>query len=185
VARVLAESHRRAIGRAAEIVAEEEIDASFEFVDGYLFSAPGEGRRELERERDAAHRAGIADVHFVARAPVPGFETGVCLAFPRQAQFHALAYLGGLAKAVEKRGGRIHCGTNVSEVDDGAPARVVTSGGQTVHANDVVVATDTPFVDRVKMHTKQAAYRTYVVGLEIERASFPHVLLWDTGHPYH
>jgi len=35
------------------------------------------------------------------------------------------------------------------------------------------------------MHTKQAAYRTYVVGFELPRDRFPSVLLWDLADPYH
>ena len=35
------------------------------------------------------------------------------------------------------------------------------------------------------MHTKQAAYRTYVVGFEVPKGSFPSVLLWDMAEPYH
>jgi Rieske Fe-S protein len=54
-----------------------------------------------------------------------------------------------------------------------------------LRAAHIVVATNTPFNDRVKLHTKQAAYRTYVVGFEVPRNSFPPVLLWDMADPYH
>ena len=49
----------------------------------------------------------------------------------------------------------------------------------------MIVATNTPFNDRVTMHTKQAAYRTYVVGVEVPKDSFPPFLLWDMADPYH
>jgi Rieske Fe-S protein len=35
------------------------------------------------------------------------------------------------------------------------------------------------------MHTKQAAYRTYVVGFAVPTGAFPPVLLWDLEDPYH
>jgi Rieske Fe-S protein len=54
-----------------------------------------------------------------------------------------------------------------------------------VSARHIVVATNTPVNDLVTMHTKQAAYRTYVVGLALERGAMPHMLLWDTPDPYH
>ena len=38
--------------------------------------------------------------------------------------------------------------------------------------------------DRVAIHTKQAAYRTYAIGLRVPRDAF-RILLWDTGDPYH
>jgi Rieske Fe-S protein len=39
--------------------------------------------------------------------------------------------------------------------------------------------------DIVTIHTKQAAYRTYVIGMPIPRGSVPHALYWDTPDPYH
>jgi nitrite reductase/ring-hydroxylating ferredoxin subunit len=37
----------------------------------------------------------------------------------------------------------------------------------------------------VAIHTKQAPYRSYVIGARVGRGSVPHVLLWDTPDPYH
>jgi glycine/D-amino acid oxidase-like deaminating enzyme/nitrite reductase/ring-hydroxylating ferredoxin subunit len=182
VARTLAQSHGAAIDRAEEICRDEGFDAQFERVDGYLVLSPDHKRDHLEKELEAAHHAGLVDVELLERCPAAA---GPCLRFPRQAQFHALRYLDGLARAVEKRGGVVHCGTNVEDVEDGEPAVVKTTGGATVRARNVIVATDTPFIDRVTMHTKQAAYRTYVVGLQSLPDGFPRVLLWDTGRPYH
>jgi glycine/D-amino acid oxidase-like deaminating enzyme/nitrite reductase/ring-hydroxylating ferredoxin subunit len=147
--------------------------------------ARGHERKDLEDELAAAHRAGLADVRLLERAPIASFDFGPALHFPRQGQFHPLGYLDGLVAAIERRGGVVHCGTDVEAVEDGSPAKVHTRNGRTVRAKDVVVATDTPFNDRVTMHTKQASYRTYVVGLRIVPGAFPRVLLWDTGHPYH
>jgi Rieske Fe-S protein len=39
--------------------------------------------------------------------------------------------------------------------------------------------------DIVTIHTKQAAYRTFVVGLPVSRGSVPRALYWDTPDPYH
>jgi Rieske Fe-S protein len=62
---------------------------------------------------------------------------------------------------------------------------VKTEDGFTVRATDLVVATNTPVNDWVKIHTKQAAYRTYVIGSRIPRGSVPRALYWDTPDPYH
>ena len=48
-----------------------------------------------------------------------------------------------------------------------------------------MVATNTPVNDRVAIHTKQAPYRTYVVGARVPAGSVPRLLLWDTADPYH
>ena len=49
----------------------------------------------------------------------------------------------------------------------------------------VVVATNTPVNDRVAIHTKQAPYVTYVIGVQVPRDSVTRALYWDTGDPYH
>jgi len=39
--------------------------------------------------------------------------------------------------------------------------------------------------DWVTIHTKQAAYRTYVIGLTVPSRTLPKALYWDTPDPYH
>ncbi len=91
-ARLAAESHTAAIDRIEAIAQTEGIECDFLRVDGYLLLAPDHRADLLEQEREAAHRAGLIDVDFVARAPISSFDTKRCLHFPRQAQFHPLKY---------------------------------------------------------------------------------------------
>jgi glycine/D-amino acid oxidase-like deaminating enzyme/nitrite reductase/ring-hydroxylating ferredoxin subunit len=184
-ARLAAESHTAAIDRIEAIVAGEGIDCEFERLDGYLFAPPGESKELLERELKAAHRAGLTDVEQVAGAPIQNFDTGMCLRFPRQAQFHPLKYLTGLARAIERDGGRIFTSTHVSTMEGGATAHVQTSNGYTVTADALVIATNTPVNDIVTIHTKQAPYSTYVIGARIPPGSVTRALYWDTLDPYH
>jgi glycine/D-amino acid oxidase-like deaminating enzyme len=102
--RLAAESHTAAIDRIEAIARHEGIDCDFRRVDGYLFLAPGQSADLLDREREAAHRAGLVGVDFVPRAPISSFDTGRCLRFPRQGQFHPLKYLAGLAEALRPKG---------------------------------------------------------------------------------
>src|SRR6185436_14306774 len=62
---------------------------------------------------------------------------------------------------------------------------VETATGAEIRAGAIVVATNTPVNDRVAVHTKQAAYRTYVVAARVPVGALRHALLWDTGDPYH
>jgi len=103
-ARLIATSHTAAIDRIEAIIAEEGIDCDFERLDGYLFAPPGESKQILEDEMKAAHRAGLTEVEQVERAPIADFDTGMCLRFPRQGQFHPLKYLSGLFRAIERSG---------------------------------------------------------------------------------
>ncbi len=190
-ARLLADSHTAAIDEIERIVRHEQIDCAFERVDGYLFVPPGESPDVLERELDACHRVGLPAVEWFDRAPLPSFDTGRCLRFPRQAQLHPLRYLHGLARAIESRGGRgqIFTGTHVERIEageNGSPARIEVRGGKaSVTARNVVVATNTPVNDMLVLHTKQYPYRTFVIGAPVPRDTIARALYWDTAHPYH
>jgi glycine/D-amino acid oxidase-like deaminating enzyme len=166
-ARLAAQSHGAAVSQIEKIVAEEKIECDFERVDGYLFVPPGDSIRLLEKELQAARRAGLAGVEMIQRAPLANFNTGPCLRFPQQAQFHPLKYLAGLAQAITRLGGEIYTRTQVIEIKGGALPRALTSKGQVITAETMVIATNNPINDRILINTKLAAYRTYVIGVEI------------------
>lgn len=189
-AEIVADSHTQAIAHLERVAREENIECDFRRLDGYLFLPPGESPDELTRELAAARRAGLSSVSLVDRAP--SFDSGPCLRFPDQGQFHPLRFLAGLATAIERRGGAIYTGSHVTKFDHGRPLAVHTQAGAVVRANAVVVATNSPVNDLVTMHTKQAAYRTYALAARIPPGSVTPALYWDTsekaGHkngPYH
>jgi glycine/D-amino acid oxidase-like deaminating enzyme/nitrite reductase/ring-hydroxylating ferredoxin subunit len=183
--RLAAESHKAAVDRIEQIVAEEVIDCDFSRLDGYLFLPPGGNVEDLEEERDAAHRAGLANVRLVDAAPIPGYNTGPALLFPNQGQFHPIKYLAGVAKAIERMGGRIHTRTHIESIKGGENPSAKVQKGPTIRANCMVVATNTPVNDWVTIHTKQAPYRTYVIGVLVPKGSVPKALFWDMLDPYH
>ena len=183
-ARLAAQSHAAAIDAIERIVREERIACEFTRLDGYLYVPAGEDVAQLDRELEAVHRAGLTDVSRVERAPITTFDTGPALRFPRQAQFHVLRYLNAVAEAAKRAGAQIYNGTHVDRIAGGKDARVETSRGA-ITADAIVVATNSPVNDLVAIHTKQAAYRTFVVGGRVKRGSVPQILLWDTPDPYH
>ena len=183
-ARLAFESHQGAIDAIERIVQAEAIDCDFFRVDGYWFLSPDRDASFLEKERDAATRAGAQGLEIVPRIPVDGWESGPALRFPDQGQFHALRYLEGLARAVEAAGGRIHTGNHVTGVEGGAAAKV-SGEGFSVTAGAVVIATNSPISDRFQIHTKQAPYRTFVIAGKIPAGAVPRILFWDTLDPYH
>jgi glycine/D-amino acid oxidase-like deaminating enzyme/nitrite reductase/ring-hydroxylating ferredoxin subunit len=184
-ARLAAESHTAAIDKVEQIVDEEKIACEFERLDGYLFVPPRAAKKILDDELAAAHRAGLLDIEKVERVPWDSFDTGPALRFPRQAQFHPLKYLAGLAKAIKQKGGRIYTESHAKEIEGGRKARVETNGGGVVNAEAVVIATNSPVNDLIAIHTKQAGYQTFVIGARIPRGSVKRGLYWDTPDPYH
>jgi glycine/D-amino acid oxidase-like deaminating enzyme/nitrite reductase/ring-hydroxylating ferredoxin subunit len=184
-ARLAAQSHTAAIEAIEAIAAHEKIECDLERLDGYLFS-PAEGDPdELLREYEAGLRAGVHGLEWVSAAPIEGFDTGHCLRFPRQGQLHPLKYLAGLARAIRRLGGAIHCATHAQKVEGGASACVITAAGPRVECGAVVVATNTPITDKVAIHAKQAAYATYAIAARVPRGSVAKALYWDTLDPYH
>lgn len=183
--RLAAESHAAAIDHVAQIVSREGIECGFRRVDGFLFTPPDEDPSILDRELDAVHRAGLFEVAKVDKRWLGQFDLGPALRFPRQAQFHPLNYLEGLAQAIERLGGNIFANTRITEIKGGSPAMVKAESGARITAEAVVVATNTPINDRFAIHTKQAAYRTYVIAAKVPEGAVEPALYWDTPHPYH
>jgi len=183
-ARIARESHQGAIDTIERIVREEAVECDFQRVDGYWFLGPNRTKRFLEKELEAAQRAGATDTELVDRIPIHWWDSGPALRFPNQAQFHVLRYLDGLARAIQAAGGRIHTGNHVDDVQGGAQPRVSGSGFG-VSAAHVVICTNSPISDRFHIHTKQAPYRTFAVAAKIPATSMPPILFWDTLDPYH
>jgi glycine/D-amino acid oxidase-like deaminating enzyme/nitrite reductase/ring-hydroxylating ferredoxin subunit len=185
--RLAAESHSQAISFAERVVREENIDCDFKIIDGYLFLHPSDKLKTLEDELKATLEAGIQTEMLTAVPQIN--QDGPCLRFPRQAQFHPMKYLKGLAEAITKNGGKIFTETHVDKITKEG----VHGNGHTVKASHIVVATNTPVNDLVTMHTKQHPYRTYVIGAAVQKGLLKPALWWDTGNmdskwptdPYH
>ena len=182
-ARLARESHQAAVDAVPRIAEEEGFDCDFHRLDGWLFLAPEHDEELLDRELEAAHRAGFGDVQRLARAADAPFDTGPCLRFPRQGRFHPLRYLVGLAAAIQRRRSRLFRAA-VTEVHDGDGPHVLTAEGRRVSAASIVVATGTPINDRVALHAKMQPYLTYAIAARLDTA-LPDALWWDTGDPYH
>jgi glycine/D-amino acid oxidase-like deaminating enzyme/nitrite reductase/ring-hydroxylating ferredoxin subunit len=187
-AALAAESHSAAIDTIERIVASENLDCHFKRVTGYLFSHPSDDPQNLEKEFEATRKAGLKTN---LRNGIPGLNGNYvrCIEFPNQGQFHITKYLAGLANAIVKLGGTIYTESHATEIGK-TGAKV---NGYTVTANHIVVATNSPVNDIVTMHTKQHAYRTYVIAGKVKKGKLPYALWWDTGdakskwiaEPYH
>ena len=182
-ARLVAQSHTAAIAQIESIVAEESIDCDFERLDGYLCFSESDSHKQFQEEWQAAKRAGL-QVRKLKQSPLD-LKFGRCLRFPRQAQFHPLKYLAGLALAIQRLDGRLFGGTEVKKITGGKTVKIHTKGRAIISADAVVFATNTPINDRGKIYAKQEAYRTYVIGALVPTGSTPKALYWDTEDPFH
>jgi glycine/D-amino acid oxidase-like deaminating enzyme len=182
-ARLIALSHMRGIAHLERVMNAHGIECGFQRLSGFLCAGNEAQEKELAREHAAATEAGLS-CELVRRAPL-AIGSGPALRFERQAQFEPLAFLAGVAKALNDKGAVIHAPVTVNQFDtsSGGEVKLGTAQGRTIRASHVVVATHTPISDVATMHTKQAGYRTYAIGFEA--ASVTPALVWDMEDPYH
>lgn len=180
-ARLAVRSHGRAIDEIGRIIADEGIECGYTRLDGYLIKAES-SEDDLDEELAAAHRVGLTDVEFVRKAPMGDFDSGRCLRFPNQGQFHILDYLNGLVRAIERDGGRLFSRTKAHAWTGGDAPEVELDGGRKIKAGSVVLATNYPLGSQ--MFAELPAYRTYVIGMEMKLNSVEPALFWDTADPY-
>ena len=188
-ARLAAISHQTAIENWRNVIEKEQFDCEAESVNAYLFDADDKTGRKtgqnLDIELQAAHRADLMNVYRVNQVPIDSFDPVPALCFPKQLQFHPTKLLAALAKNIFNNGGKIFTHTHVTEIKGGKTAKVTTKDGFTVRCKSIVVATNTPINDIIAVHTKQAPYRSYVIGFRVPKGSVPRGLYFDTLDPYH
>ncbi len=103
---LIASSFSATIDKVESIIRKEQIECAFRRVDGYLYAPSSSHYMDIDKEFDAARRAGVI-VEKLEQVPDISFVTGPCIKFPNQAQFHPLDYLKGLADALVRNGGVI------------------------------------------------------------------------------
>jgi glycine/D-amino acid oxidase-like deaminating enzyme/nitrite reductase/ring-hydroxylating ferredoxin subunit len=182
--RLFYESHAAAVDRIEEIQNNEGIDCDFRRLDGYLFQGDGMPPDVIDEELDAVRAAG-APVERLVGVPLSGCDSRHALRYARQATFHPLKYLAGVAEACATRKVQFFANTPVEEIVEENGAVSVKTARGIIRAGHAVVATNSSIVDRVALHSKTAPYRTYVVGFAIDRGALPDALYWDTEEPYH
>ncbi len=154
---------------------------AFERVPGYLYAETVEQTKELEREFEALKTVGC-NVSWVNEFPL-AIPVTRALRIENQAQFEPLGYFAELTKHFVSSGGRIFENTEVLAVNDGEPCKVKTPAAE-AFARDVLVLASVPVSNRLVMHTRVAAYRSYAVAARLD-GPFPAGLFYDLREPYH
>ena len=195
-ARIAAESHTSAIDFIDRTVKEEKIDCAFSRLNGYLFLDPTDNKSSLDKELAALKNAGISSATIESNSPIESKDISPCIRFKDQAQFQPMLYLAALANKMRQNNEvKIFTMTHAQEIKNDNSVKIIeTNRGYSVTAQDIVLATNAPIIDKVsKIYDKQVAFRTYVIVAEIQKNSIPSALYWDTGNqnskdhikPYH
>ncbi|ELZ01898.1 FAD dependent oxidoreductase [Natrialba chahannaoensis JCM 10990] len=168
----------QAIDEVEGRIEEFGIDCGFERQPSYLY---GDDRDTIERETDAAEQAGLPATFVTS---VPPFERAqAAVRFDEQAWFHPRQYLLGIADVLQDDdGAAVYEGTRVTDVESGAPCRVQTESA-TVTAEQVVLATGFPILDRAGYFARMHPKRSYVLALRLDGEP-PAGMYYRTGDNY-
>ncbi|MEA5456006.1 FAD-dependent oxidoreductase [Sinomonas sp. JGH33] len=159
-ARAYGRANQAAIEHIARTAAEERIACGFRRVANYTYAETAEGREAVMAEAELAASLGLP-ASFTTDVPLPYATTGA-VRFDGQAQLNAVAYVQGMARAVDGDGSFVFERTRVGAVRDGSPAEVASDGG-TVRALDVVLATNVPIEDGGRFDERLYLHRSYIV----------------------
>jgi glycine/D-amino acid oxidase-like deaminating enzyme/nitrite reductase/ring-hydroxylating ferredoxin subunit len=181
-ARIYAHANQSAIDRIEDLIDELAIDCDWRRKPGFTYAEDEAGREQVERETGAAVSAGLK-ASFTTETDLPWPVTGAVRA-EDQAEFHPRKFLLALAAEIPGDGSHVFEHTQATNVADGEPARVETGTGHPVMADDVVVATHIPFLDRAGFFARMHAERSYGLGV-YARGQAPQGMYLSTESPPH
>ena len=164
----------------ARLAGELEIDCDLQRRPAATFAYTADERSTVEREAEAADRAGLP-VEWAEQLSLP-FTTHGAVVLPEQVLLHPLKYVRGLAEAVHGAGGVVYEDSPVVDLGYGNPNRVHTSGGS-LHADHVVIATHYPLLDRGGYFARLEPERSYCVAARLKSGRPADELAISAGRP--
>ncbi|MBN1240153.1 MAG: FAD-dependent oxidoreductase [Gammaproteobacteria bacterium] len=175
-----AQSNEAGLRWIAEQIRERNIDCDYEPRSAYTYALSDEQAAAVEREVEAATRAGLP-ARLVRETALP-FPVRAAVCFDGQAQFHPVKYQAALAAEFVERGGRLHESTRVVDVEGARPCTVVTAEGR-VRADDVIVATNIPILDRGGYFGRAFPYRHLCIAGPVDRERAPEGMFISADQP--
>lgn len=179
-ARRYAEANEAAIDHVESRVEERDIDCDFARTSAYTYTDSPDHRRKVRREVDAARQLGLP-ASYVESTPLP-YEVENAIRFDDQARFHPRKYLLALAAEIPGDGSYVFEETKATDIDPGRQCEVTTERG-TITADNVVVATHFPVLDRAAYFARLSPKRSYVLAVRLAGEP-PEGLFYRTGDPY-
>jgi glycine/D-amino acid oxidase-like deaminating enzyme/nitrite reductase/ring-hydroxylating ferredoxin subunit len=155
---------RAAVEEVAVLVADEGIDCDLERRPAFTYAADQSESSSVEQEAHAAQAAGLPAI-LTGDADLP-FPVARAVRLDDQLQLHPVRYVQGLAAAVDGDGSVVLEQTRALSVGDGSPCRVETEHGA-VSAEQVVVATHYPLLDRAAYFARLEPKRSYCIAARV------------------
>lgn len=181
-ARLYAESNQAAVEKVASLVDQYQIDCDFSRQSAYTFARPDDDLSKIEKEIEAAIKLGLP-ASFVQETSLP-FPIAGAIKLDHQVQFHVRKYLLHLAKNLVGDGSYVFENTKVVDVKGENPCSVVTEK-HLVYAQDVLVTTHLPILNRGLFFAKTYPKRSYIIGATIVPEKAPQGMFIGYGNEYH
>jgi len=163
-ARVYADANQAAVERIASFVDELHIDCDFERQAAFTYTRQEEHQGQISAEVDAAGRLGLP-ARYVEDSDLP-FPIRAAIRLDNQAQFHPRRYCLSLAQAIAPPSMILETTRALGIDEDSDHAIVHTDRGDLV-ADQVVIATLLPFLDRSGFFAKAHPTRSYATAIRV------------------
>lgn len=177
-AAVYAEASIYGVELVAHLAEEEQIDCDLERRPAFTYAADASERSDIEDEAEAALEAGLP-VALVEAVDLP-YPTHGAVRLDDQIQIHPVRYVQGLARAVDGDGSHVFENSRAMSVTLGSPYRVEVENGTTVTADNVVVATHYPVLDRSGFFARLESARSYCIAATV-RGELPQGMSINAG----
>jgi glycine/D-amino acid oxidase-like deaminating enzyme/nitrite reductase/ring-hydroxylating ferredoxin subunit len=172
-----ADANKAGLDLIARLVVERDIDCDFRRRPSVTYTEREEEVSTIEDEFEAAQAVGL-DARLDSEVDLP-WDVAAAVVVENQAEFHPRRYLhalaGGLAGPIFER-------TWATGVHDGDRCVVRTDGGGEIRAQDVIVATHYPFLDRGLFFARLSPERSYAIGVRV-RGEVPHGMFISAESP--
>ena len=162
VASAYLEGNREALAWALRYCADNQVP--IERRDAYTYAGQRSGVAAVQREFETAQRLGL-EVERVDADELP-FSTYGAVRLAEQAQFDPMDMLTALATELRSRDGVLVEGVRAEDVSVEDRVTVQTSAG-TVTADNVILATGIPFLDRGLYFVKVTPQRSYALAFRV------------------
>ena len=159
VASAYVEANREGQAWLLQFCADHDVPAQMR--DAVTYAATDRDVRAAREEHEAALSLGLP-VHWVESLDVP-FPNAGATVLADQAQIDPMDVLDALAAQLRSDGGTLHEGSRVVEVSRVGHPRATLEDGRVLHADNIILATGVPVLDRGLYFAKVEPKRSYVV----------------------
>jgi glycine/D-amino acid oxidase-like deaminating enzyme/nitrite reductase/ring-hydroxylating ferredoxin subunit len=176
-AHLYSEANHAGVALIGELVRRHGLQCDFETADSFVYATTSEGADQLEAERAAAARAGLA-MEIVGDPGLPYAVTGA-LRLANQAQFQPADFVAGLAATIPGEGSHVF---EHSRVTDWSETGVTTAGGS-ITARHVVMATHLPLGQVGLFYANTHPHMHAVMAVAVEPGRAPAGMHISAGEP--